>query len=98
MRHERIEMRRFAWCLVSVTLFLPGCALLKPAPQPLPPLPVVCPRPVQLPELDQLPAQILVPSFLERLEKRMFWKPSEPRLSGSTSSTSTSSGLGLKPR
>lgn len=81
--------------LVVSTFFLASCETLKPAP-----MPPTCPAPPRLPPLDKLPTEVTDPSFLDRLEKRMFLRPGEAttyelRSSGATAPTT---GPGLKSR
>ena len=59
--------------LLSVMLFLTGCASLKQEPPKL-----LCPAPPQLPAIHQLPKETMEASFLQRLDSRMWLKPSEP--------------------
>lgn len=79
--------------LLSVMLCLSGCASLKPGSQ----IPL-CPAPPQLPALEKVSPELLEPSFLQRLEQRMFVKPSELRPSDYTLRPATPSTSGLKPR
>jgi hypothetical protein len=69
-----------------------GCASLSPISPP----PVSCPKPPQLPVLDKLPAEVADPSFLLRLEKRMWQKPNVQTSSDYTLRPATPSTTGLK--
>ena len=66
-------MKKSTLSALALALSLAGCATQKP--EPLPPL--SCPK-VSLPALDKLPPDVTEPGFLERLESRMFGRPSEP--------------------
>ena len=67
-------MRNSLPLLLSVTLFVSGCATNKPTP----PQPVSCPAPTALPPLQKLPQEVTGPSFLDRLDLMLFPKPTAP--------------------
>ena len=69
-------MNKFAPLLLSVIVLSTGCASLSS--------PAQCPAPPSLPPLTQLPPEVLQPSFLQRLESRMWMKPIEPMSFDST--------------
>ena len=66
-------MHKSTLSILALLILLAGCAAQKE--QPLPP--ASCPK-VSLPALDKLPDDVINPGFLDRLESRMFGKPSEP--------------------
>lgn len=59
--------------LAALTVLLQACATPNAGPANL-----QCPRPPQIPALTKLPAEVTAPSFLQRLESRMWQKPSAP--------------------
>lgn len=65
-------MRKSVLLVISVMHLLFGCAVQKPMP-----LVSECPSPPQLPPLKQLPKEVTQASFLDRLDQRMWKKPTE---------------------
>ena len=86
-------MNKLVFFPISVMLFLSGCATLSDQG----PTRLTCPVPLQLPELDKLPAEVMTPSFSDRLEKRMFRKPTEQTSFDFTLRPATGTTIGLKP-
>ena len=87
-------MIKFILLALSVMVFSSGCASLRPTPPPL----LSCPKPPQLPVIDKLPADILEPSFLDRLDKRMWKKPAVQTPSDYTLKAATPTTTGLQKR
>ena len=86
-------MQKSILSALALLILLAGCAMQKE--QPLPP--VSCPK-VSLPAQDKLPDDVINPGFLDRLESRMFGKPSEPTSYElrSNPATQAMTGQGLK--
>lgn len=64
-------MRKSLLLLLSVMIFVAGCAQQPRQPSP----PVACPTPPALPPLQKLPQEVTGPSFLDRLDLILFQKP-----------------------
>lgn len=73
---------KYSVYLLIALVCLGGCAqqnlessVWQRSPNCPPPAPI---EPIDIPALEELPATMLQASFLQRLESRMFLKPSEP--------------------